>query len=111
MRAGSNPRNTTRSATTTPAAISQLPSLVVLGDFSISSFPFEVLRAGMVEHERRDRRLGVHHEALGEADADLLRAQETPERCLVREIRTGGIAERDADAAIPRLQLLGDRQV
>ena len=40
-----------------------------------------------MEHEGGDRRLGIHHESLSEADADALGLQEPPQCHLVRELQ------------------------
>src|SRR6266852_358732 len=72
------------------------------------SLGLEVFRGGVVEDERGDRRLGVHHEALGEADADALRLQQPPERHLVGELGARRVPEGDAKAAITRLELVVD---
>src|SRR6266545_2832427 len=60
----------------------------------------EIPRIRMVEHERRDARLGVHHVSLGELDADLLRPQSVEQLPLEREVGTGRIAEAVALAAV-----------
>src|SRR5712692_3364864 len=64
----------------------------------------EVLRLWVVEHEGRDRGLGVHHEAFGQPEADLRWLEEVEEDALIGEVRTGGIAERDPEAAVVRLE-------
>ena len=47
----------------------------------------------MVEDEGAPRRFGVHHEAFGRADSDLLGAQEIEKALLVFQARAGGVAE------------------
>src|SRR5882724_4069174 len=64
----------------------------------------EVLGLGVVEDQRRDGGLGIHHEALGEPESDLRRIQQVEEDALVGEIGTGGVSERHAEAAIARLE-------
>jgi hypothetical protein len=54
----------------------------------------------MLEHQRRDAHLGVHHVPFGEVDADLLGAQGLEQLALEGEIRAGGVAEAVALAAI-----------
>jgi hypothetical protein len=54
----------------------------------------------MLEHQRRDTRLGVHHVPLGQVDADLLGAQGLEQLALEGEVRAGGVAEAVALAAI-----------
>ncbi len=54
----------------------------------------------MVEHQRRDARLGVHHVPFGEVDADFLGAQGLEELALEGEVRAGGVAEAVALAAV-----------
>jgi len=54
----------------------------------------------MVEDEGRHRGLGVHHEALGQAQTDLLGPEQIEQRALVGEVGASGIAEGDADPAV-----------
>src|SRR5689334_5376072 len=54
----------------------------------------EVARLRMVKHQRRDRRLGLHHAAVGELHADLLGPERLEELLLILEARAGGVAER-----------------
>src|SRR5205814_3996547 len=75
------------------------------------SIGLEVLGAGMVEHQRGHRRLGVHHEAFGQCHADLLGVEESPQRGLIGEVRARRIAEGHANAAVASLELVGDRQI
>jgi len=60
----------------------------------------------MVEHQRRDARLGVHHVPLGEVDADLLGTQGLEETALEGEVRAGRVAEAVALAAVAGGELL-----
>src|SRR2546422_1123654 len=64
----------------------------------------EVLRLWVMEDEGRHGGLGVHHESLRQPEADLRRLEEIEEDALVGEVRTGGIAEGDADASVARLE-------
>src|SRR5207237_9509264 len=69
-----------------------------------ASIGLEVFRGRVVEDERRDRCLGIHHEALGELHADLrVRTQQPPERRLIGQLGAGGLAERHTDPAIAAL--------
>src|ERR1700729_1423212 len=67
----------------------------------------EVRAIGMMEDQRADAGFGVHHHAFGEMYADFFRFQKHPYAGLVVEIRTGGIAETVAFAAITRSETLG----
>src|SRR5713101_5730075 len=64
----------------------------------------EVLRLWVVEHEGGDRGLGGHRKAFSQPEADLRRREEVEEDALIGEVRTGGIAERDPEAAVVRLE-------
>src|SRR2546430_16386770 len=75
------------------------------------SIGVEVLGAGMVEHQRGHRRLGIHNEAFGQCHADLLGVEESPQRGLIGEVRARRIAEGHANAAVASLELVGDRQI
>src|SRR5207245_4072097 len=54
----------------------------------------EVAGVGVMEDQRRDRRLRLHHELVGEAHADVLLGLEQPDEALLGlEAPTGGITE------------------
>src|SRR6202040_1280551 len=62
----------------------------------------EVPRVRVMQHQRRDAGLGVHHVALGQLDADLLGAEDREELALEGEVRAGRVAEAVALAAVAR---------
>src|SRR5687768_4993739 len=64
------------------------------------SADLEVLGFRMMEDEGRDGGLRVHHEALGELQADLRRIEQVEEDALVSQLRARGIPEGHAHAAI-----------
>ncbi len=62
----------------------------------------EVDAIGVVENQRAHARLGLHHHALGEVYADVLRPQQVPEALLIVEIGARRIAEAITLAVILR---------
>src|SRR5690606_8155949 len=71
----------------------------------------EVLRVGMVNHDRAHRRLGLHHELVREHDADLFGAEQVEERALHGQIGAGRIPEGVPPPAIARLEALFHRHL
>src|SRR5262249_56127760 len=63
----------------------------------------EVLGLGMMEDESRHRGLGIHHEALGQSDADLLGLEQVEQDPLIGEVRAGWVAERDPQTTVAGL--------
>src|SRR5688572_24062461 len=62
----------------------------------------EVARFRMGEIPAADRRCRVHSVALGQVDSGLIvYVQQVPENRLFRMVRTGWVARRGADSAIP----------
>src|ERR1700730_13363382 len=91
----SSPRIAPRpSASSSPRNLGEMGKLLGL----------EVLRLWVMEDEGRHGGLGVHHESFRQLEADLRRLEEIEEDALVGEVRAGGIAEGDADAAVSRLE-------
>src|SRR5262245_33399146 len=58
----------------------------------------------MMEHERADAGLGIHHHSLCQFYADLLRPQERPQALLIVKVGTRGISEAVALASVPRCE-------
>src|SRR6185369_376293 len=71
----------------------------------------EVPRLRVVQDERRDRRLGIHHESLRQLDADLPSIEELEQGCLVRQFRAGRVAEAVALAAVAPLEAVDHRRL
>src|SRR4029077_19964734 len=67
----------------------------------------EVLGLGVVEDQRRDRGLRVHHEALGETEPDLPRIEQVEQDALIGEVRARRVAEGNAEPAVVGLELFG----
>ena len=65
----------------------------------------------MVEDQRADAGLGVHHHAVGELDADLLRLEQAPQDGLVVEVGAGRVAEAVALAAVAGREAVLHRQL
>ena len=55
-----------------------------------------------MKNESAHGRFGLHHHPIGEADPDLLRFEQPPQRSLVIEIRTRRVTEAEPFAAVPR---------
>src|SRR4028119_2384713 len=66
----------------------------------------EVPGIRMVEHQRGDARLGVHHVPFGELDPDLLRLESAEQLPLEGEVRAGRIAEAVPLALVARGELV-----
>src|SRR5207249_4381637 len=66
----------------------------------------EVGAVRMVEYERANARLGLHHHALGELYADFVRLQQFPDALLIIQIGTCRIPKAVALAAIARSEAL-----
>src|SRR6267143_441746 len=64
----------------------------------------EVGRVGVVEDDRGDARLRIHHAAVGQLDADVLGPQHPEEDLLILQAGTGGIAERESLPPVVRLE-------
>src|SRR6266849_2207390 len=71
----------------------------------------EVGRVRVVEDDRGDARLRIHHAAVGQLDPDVLGAQHAEEDLLVLEARTRGIAEREPLAPVVRLEAIDHRRL
>src|ERR1700758_435004 len=77
--------------------------------FEISTASFadgKVGAVGMMEDERADAGLGIHHHSFREVDVDLFGVEQGPDSSLVFEVRAGRIAEAVALAAIARGEAL-----
>ena len=64
----------------------------------------EILGLGVVQYDRRGRLLRVELKALAEGEPDAIGAEQVEDLFLVLQVRTGGIAEGIARAAIALLQ-------
>src|SRR5438034_9616556 len=86
-------------------AASAAPRAPPLEGLEVSRRDHEVARLRVMEHERRHRRLGVHHVAFGQVHADrALHVEDAEELLLVLETRAGGVAEAHPHAAVARLR-------
>src|SRR5438132_3613636 len=88
-------------------AASAAPLAPPLEGLEVPRRDHEVARLRVMEDERRHRRLGVHHVALGETHADgALNVEGAEELLLVLQARAGGVAEAHPHAAVARLEAL-----
>src|SRR5712691_3934509 len=71
----------------------------------------EIGRVRVLEDDRGDARLRIHHATVGQLDPDVLGAQHAEEDLLVLEARTGGIAERVPLAPVVRLESIDHRRL
>src|SRR5437660_6917808 len=69
----------------------------------------EVAGVWVVEDDRRNARLGVHHAAVGQLDADLLWTQDAEEDLLVFQAGAGRVPERVPLAVVVRLEAVDHR--
>src|ERR1700734_3111543 len=69
----------------------------------------EIRAIRMLEHERTDTGLRIHHESLGQLDANFFGPQQLPNRSLIVEVRARRITKTVALAPIARSKSLRHR--
>src|ERR1700738_3554957 len=79
---------------------------------TISTFPYPKIGAiRVMKHDCAYARFRIHHEALGQLDANLFRAQQFPERRLILQVRASRISKAVTLSAVSRSKPLRHCQV